>query len=299
MPKTHVARVIPPKASSREYILDQVASVNRLTETGLSGNLLAERPNEILSTTASEQFRAAGYLSLLDPEGRTPEFQRAVILALQAQTGLTRIADIPAEATVGLRLGAGAVDRWVPGLGGDAPSNTIDSYLDGLWATIVARNWQIMEEVAWFPIELTRQPGTRFNKYMYMWAECWQSIFREEAIEVSRIAQTLEATLPRNLEFPDEDYSVLVAYPAINLLLHVITNNSNEFNTALEQALRDHSAYYSHPDRVHTAAALISWPILATVCHAMDNDIPIEVDSEYIPQAMINQNWAYAYEPIY
>ncbi|WP_431956287.1 immunity 49 family protein [Nocardia lijiangensis] len=299
MQRSHVARSNPPKADSRDYVLDQVESMRRLTAEGLSDDLLETRPNLILSDTASEQFRAAGYLSLLDPEGKSHDFQHAVVLALQAQTGLIRIADMPAESTVGVRLGAGTEERWIPGLDGNAPSNTIDAYLSGFWATVVARNNEIMEEIAWFPIELTRQPGARFNSYMYLWAECWQAPFRDEGHDVRRIIRALGATLPENIEFPDDDYGTLVAYPAIDLLRLVAENKPDEFNTKLAEALRDHAAFYSVPDRIHTAPSLISWPLLAVASYAADNGFAIAVESEYLPKALLERHWAAAYEPIY
>ncbi|WUA07936.1 immunity 49 family protein [Nocardia sp. NBC_01377] len=273
--------------------------MNELTERSLSGDSLEKRADTILSGIVADQLRAAGYASLLDTDGRTPEFQRSVVLALQAQTGLIRLSDLPPEGTSGLRLGPGAPDRPIHGIEGNAPSNTIAAYLIGLWLTIISRNSSIMEDMAWYPVDLTAAPTARFNKYMFLWAECWQALFRHRQVEVGRITAAMDATLRRNLEYPDEDYGTLIAYPAMNLLLHLVTRNTAEFNTTLEQALEDHAAFNSTPDRVATAHALVAWPLLAAVCQAADKGIPVEVESDYLPRALIDRDWAAPYEPIY
>ncbi|MEU0112119.1 immunity 49 family protein [Streptomyces sp. NPDC006251] len=76
------------------------------------------------------------------------------------------------------------------------------------------------------------------------------------------------------------------------LLYRVIRRDPAEFNKALTDALRWHKAYWTADlDRATSADGLVALGPLAMACLARDQGITVEVESEYLPKALLGYAW--------
>lgn len=63
------------------------------------------------------------------------------------------------------------------------------------------------------------------------------------------------------------------------------------FNTELADAVRWHKEYWSTGDNALQATGLVALPPLAVACLAYDASSPVEVESEYLPIALLERDW--------
>ncbi|MFC8535345.1 immunity 49 family protein [Streptomyces sp. NPDC057249] len=71
----------------------------------------------------------------------------------------------------------------------------------------------------------------------------------------------------------------------MDLLRRRATGQHAEFNSALEQALRAHKAYWSaDQERSDSCFGWVALAPLAMACLAADADFPIEIESDYLPR---------------
>ncbi|MFJ3187025.1 immunity 49 family protein [Streptomyces halstedii] len=69
-------------------------------------------------------------------------------------------------------------------------------------------------------------------------------------------------------------------------------NDAAGFNEALDDALRWHKKYWTaNEDRTQNVEGVVAIVPPAVACLAKANGIPIEVESEYLPDALLDFAW--------
>ncbi|MGW1658782.1 immunity 49 family protein [Streptomyces atratus] len=69
-------------------------------------------------------------------------------------------------------------------------------------------------------------------------------------------------------------------------------NDAAGFNEALNDALRRHKEYWTaDEDRTQNIEGVVAIAPLAVACLAKANGIPIEVESGYLPSALLDFAW--------
>jgi hypothetical protein len=72
----------------------------------------------------------------------------------------------------------------------------------------------------------------------------------------------------------------------LNLLLQFLQNDVTQFNQA--SALEDHKAFWSVIEtRRRDPYGFIAWPLLAIASLASEFQMPIEVESDYLPPRLL------------
>lgn len=99
-------------------------------------------------------------------------------------------------------------------------------------------------------------------------------------------------TAPEALRHADADLMSQLLYPPMILLYRVIRRDSAEFGTALTDALWQHKVYWTaDEDRATSADGLVTLGPLAMACLARDQDITVDVESDYLPKALLEYAW--------
>jgi hypothetical protein len=71
-----------------------------------------------------------------------------------------------------------------------------------------------------------------------------------------------------------------------------LREDHEKFNEALVDALRWHREYWTADDgRAINSDGLVAFGPLAIACLAHDKGFPIEVESEYLPKALLKFSW--------
>lgn len=92
---------------------------------------------------------------------------------------------------------------------------------------------------------------------------------------------------------PTQTLMSLVLYPPIILFYRYLRGDHAQFNEALVDAIKWHKSYWGagDDDMAIDSDGFVALGPLAIACLARDRGFPIEVDSEYLPKALLNFAW--------
>jgi hypothetical protein len=173
-----------------------------------------------------------------------------------------------------------------------------ESHLNaGTWVTsfylaMICRDNDRLRRLAEVPVSLLRASGAVFDEYIYSWVETVQSFWLGRQDVGDKLVAAVDGTGPEALRYTDADLVSKILYPPMILLYRVIRLDPPEFNHALADALRRHKAYWTaDEDRATSADGLVALGPLAMACLARDQGITVEVESEYVPKALLEYAW--------
>ncbi|QIS17794.1 immunity 49 family protein [Nocardia terpenica] len=182
--------------------------------------------------------------------------------------------------------------RRLPALGPQSfvhPGN----WLAAWWLAIVCRDQARMNRLAEIPVDRLRSPTVHYDEYVYHWVDVLQTYWLERPGLVDKLIATIEATTPEVATETPRDLLDQVLYQPINLFYHFIRKDHAEFDEALADALELHKAYWTATeDRAVSPDGRIALGPLAIACLAHDAGFPIDVESDYLPKAMVQHAWA-------
>ena len=97
----------------------------------------------------------------------------------------------------------------------------------------------------------------------------------------------LKAAEPANLTLMPPDYALNVITPEIEMAFRLADGNAAAFNESLRFAIRCHKAYWSKGTRKRDPIGYFALGPLALSSLAYDTGIAIEVESDYLPIALV------------
>ncbi|MFC8711532.1 immunity 49 family protein [Streptomyces sp. NPDC057197] len=122
------------------------------------------------------------------------------------------------------------------------------------------------------------------------WIETLQTYWLGGQGLVQKLVTAVDATDPQVVADPETVNRLL--YPPMEMFHRFVRGGDREdFNLALAQALQWHKEYWSEESRAAQTSGFVALAPLAVACIAHDAGIPIEVDSEYLPLALLGRNW--------
>ncbi|MGW2181214.1 immunity 49 family protein [Streptomyces sp. NPDC001732] len=90
----------------------------------------------------------------------------------------------------------------------------------------------------------------------------------------------------------DEEPTSKILYPPLELFHRYQRQEAQQFNAALVDALTWHEEYWTTNEaRCLSSDGLVALGPLAIACMAHDADMPIEVEFEYLPMALLKRIW--------
>ncbi|WNF27165.1 immunity 49 family protein [Streptomyces sp. C11-1] len=174
-----------------------------------------------------------------------------------------------------------------------------ETFVDvGHWVTafylaVICRNGQRLTVLCQIPIAKLRESGAVYNKYHYAWIETLQAFWLGREDFSDELVEAASGTQPGSMSTTDQDYVSRITWPPMDLLRWRATGQHDEFNRALEEALRAHKDYWSaDQERADSCYGWVALAPLAMACFALDAGFPIEVDSDYLPKHLLKATWA-------
>jgi hypothetical protein len=223
----------------------------------------------------------AGHLEASDPG--SPQVCDAVRLGAEAMAALFAAATA-GQGQVEVRLGGRTVSAPAAvDLSLVHPGN----WQSGYFLAAIAREADLLEVLCRTPTELLRQSSSKADEYAYLYVDALRAFWRREEQAPALLLQALKATDPEQLQLASADYVLDLVVPQMEVLYRLMDADAAGFNKALEKALELHRGYWKKGDRKNDPEGYISFPLTGLASLAQDSGVPVRVESDYLPPALV------------
>ncbi|WP_327097449.1 immunity 49 family protein [Nocardia vinacea] len=240
-----------------------------------------------------------------DPEAVKFETWEAWVTAMQTGSALFAAATAAEDSTVTVRIKE--QERSLPAIGPEFCVNA-EAWVTSFYLALICRETERLEKLAQVPVSLLRESlgsGAVLLEYIYSWVETLQSFWLGRPDMCDKLVAAVDGTDPQTARFdgPNEEAAPVVGkedkeallkviYPPIILFYRYLQQDHEEFNSALADALRWHKEYWTETeDRAISSGGLVALDLLAIACLAHDAGFPIDIESEYLPTALLKYTW--------
>jgi hypothetical protein len=225
----------------------------------------------------------------IDPDAELFETWEAWVTAMQLGSARFTAATAPVGSTVTCRIQE--KERHLPATG-PQPYVHAGAWINAFFLALICRENERLGELARVPVSLLRESGAMFDEYIYAWVEALQGFWLGRDDVGAKLVAAVDGTGPDSARFADQDLMSSILYPPIILFYRYLRGDHEQFNEALVDALRWHKVYWSaDDDRAINSDGLVALGPLAIACLARDQGFPIEVESEYLPKALLEYAW--------
>lgn len=225
----------------------------------------------------------------VDPDAEEFETWEAWVTAMQLGHARFALAAVPEGRTVTCRI---REKEWDLPATGPQPNVNASSWVKAFYLALICRENERLGELARVPVSLLRESGATFDEYIYSWVETLQRFWLGQDGVGDHLVSAVDGTGPDSARWADQDYMSSILYPPIILFYRYLREDHEKFNEALTDALRWHKEYWTaDDDRAINSDGLVAFGPLAIACLAHDKGFPIEVESEYLPKALLKFSW--------
>lgn len=242
------------------------------------------RPQALSSTLVLAMQRCA-----LDPQAVKFETWEAWVTAMQTGSALFAAATAPAGTRVICRIKE--QERTLPATGPESHLNA-GTWVTSFYLAMICRNNDGLRRLAGVPVPLLRDSGAVFDEYMYSWVEALQSSWLGRQDVGDKLTAAFDGSAPEALQYADADLTSDILYPPMAMFFRAICRDSTKFDQALSDALRWHKDYWTVNEyRATSIDGLVAVGPLAMACLARDLGITVDIESEYLPKALLEYAW--------
>ncbi|WP_328549883.1 immunity 49 family protein [Streptomyces sp. NBC_00366] len=217
----------------------------------------------------------------------------AFVSAMQVGSALFSAAAI-SEGTVECRIADKT--RMIPAVG---PQYYADAgnWINAFWLAAICRESGRMDQLSRLPISLLRASGAEYDAYVYHWVDSLQTYWQEAPGLVDKLVATIDSSYPDVARNTDRELLEKVLYQPINLFHRFLRQDHTGFNEALVEALEHHRQYWTaNAQRADSPEGFVALGPLAIACLAYDSGFPIDVESGYLPRALLHRSWVGEFE---
>ncbi|MFC7990745.1 immunity 49 family protein [Streptomyces pilosus] len=260
----------------------------RLNKHLLKGIDRLEESTAVIDSTFSAATMNLRARCVIDPPADAVETWEAAVNAMQLGSALYAVT-ATSDGTVECRINGKT--RSLPAAG---PLSTASAgtWLTAFWLAVICREPGRMTQLCEVPLERLRAPEGQYDEYIYHWVDTLQTYWLRRPGLVEKLTATLEMSDPAVARIAPRDLLQGVLYPPINLFYHFVRRDVEGFSPALEEALRLHRAYWTLTEERQTDIdGAIALGPLAIACWAYDGQLPVEVESEYLPKHLLQHDW--------
>ncbi|WP_369364677.1 immunity 49 family protein [Streptomyces sp. CG4] len=226
--------------------------------------------------------------------GEFPTWE-AWVTAMQVGCGLFA-AGTAAEGPVPCRVGSTGEVKHLPATG---PQDYLHA---GNWLTsfslaVICRENDRVNQLAQVPVSFLRASGAEFDEYLYAWVETLQNFWFGRQETWDTLTTAINGTAPEAARIAGPELMLKILYPPLELFHRYLRRETEQFNASLVDALTWHKEYWTANEaRSLSGEGLVALAPLAIACMAHDADMPIDVESEYLPRALLKRSWVGEYQ---
>ncbi|OKJ76195.1 immunity 49 family protein [Streptomyces sp. CB02460] len=261
---------------------------NRLSERLVRDIDKLEASTALIDLTYRSALLAFRAHCAINPRASKVETWEATVNAMQVSSALFAASAVN-EGTVECRINRKL--RTIPAAGPMAMADA-GNWLSAFWLAVICRDQERMTQLSEIPLERLRSPEGQYDEYIYHWVDTLQSWWLRRPDLADKLIATIEASDPSVAQIAPRDLMDGILYPPINLFYHYVRQDRDGFTPALADALKLHKAYWTlTEERTADINGSVALGPLAIACLAYDADFPLDVESEYLPQHLLQRSW--------
>ncbi|WP_395103434.1 immunity 49 family protein [Actinomadura sp. SCN-SB] len=233
-----------------------------------------------------------GYRCAADPGAYEAHTWEAATLAMQAGAAIFQVAR-STEGTVECKIYTELVA--IPATGPTHWSNEAN-WLKALFLTMICRERERTDMLCAVPEDLLRasDAGGVPLPYLEHWGRALRTWWRQEPEHYDHLIEAVRQADPDapGLDRDGGEHIALLALPRMKMFKAIVENDEAAFNGALFEALELHRAYWTRDsERAANSTSYIALEPLALACLARELGFTIDVQSAYIPEALLDGRW--------
>jgi hypothetical protein len=238
---------------------------------------------------------AAKWYCLTDPAASEFPTWEAWVTSMQVGSALF-ISGTAAEGPVPCRIGSKGEVKHLPATGPQEYLHAGD-WLTSFYLAAICRENERLNRMAQVPISFLRESGAEFDEYIYAWVETLQNAWFRRPETWDTLVTAVNGTDPETTQVASKELMLKILYPPLELFHRYQRQEAEQFNAALVDALTWHKEYWTANEaRSLSGEGLVALGPLAIACMAYDADMPIEVESEYLPKHLLQRSWVGEYD---
>ncbi|MFF2726516.1 immunity 49 family protein [Streptomyces sp. NPDC058008] len=228
-----------------------------------------------------------------DPDAVKVETWESWLLTMQVHSAVFAAAYTDQE-TVTCKIGQ--EDRQLAATGPQLYLNA-GTWINAFCLALICRETARLDMLARVPMSLLRDCGGELDEYVYSWVATLQSFWLRRDDVSQHLVRAVDLSAPEGARILDAETMGKLKYPPIMMFYRYLRNDTEGFNQALNDALRWHKEYWTaDEDRTQNIEGVVAIAPLAVACLAKADGIPIEVDSGYLPDALLDFAWRGEFE---
>lgn len=170
---------------------------------------------------------------------------------------------------------------------GPTDATHVGNWRIGWWLAHIVRDRVACQQLASTPIDVLRRSSTRGDECQYLFVEALQGFEKRDFDWSTKLQAALGATDPEQVTLSDEEFVLNILVPEMQMLFHFALGDAAEFGASLEFAVERHKKYWSKSSRKQDPDGFLALGPLALASIAFNAGMPIDVESEYVPQDLI------------
>ncbi len=267
------SRVDPAVARSAADGLGPAAAA--YLERARAGSAVDLAAASMFALRHAEAAAAVGETVELPARLRAAAQSAAALFSLARNAGAALDAPVGTDEAVHL---AGAVD---------ASTAHAHAWLQGFWCALAVRDLESLFLLAATPLALLRASPSTGDEHLYRTVEALRAWVTGDPDAGERFVDALEATDPSAATVAGVDYALDVRVPELELVFRLLDGDASGFEASLVKALELHVRYWSAPSRRDDPDAMLALGPLALAAEAHDSALSFDVQSPYIPAAVV------------
>ncbi|MFC9812169.1 immunity 49 family protein [Streptomyces virginiae] len=273
----------------QEYPKDAMAAVVPVMERSLSGSLeTIETSHRTRASALTTSLNVARIRCVGDPEAVLLETWESWLLAMQVHSAVFAAASTD-QASVTCKIRQ--EERQLESTGPQFYLNP-GTWVDAFYLAVICRETDRLDMLARVPVSLLRDCGGVADDYAYAWVETLQSFWLRRDDLRTHLVRAVDLSTPEHARVLDGEEMSKLQYPPIMMLYRFLRKDPAGFNEALADAVRWHKEYWTaDEDRMQNIHGVVAIAPLAIACLAKANGIPVEVETDYLPQALLDFGW--------
>ncbi|MFE0807228.1 immunity 49 family protein [Streptomyces sp. NPDC058794] len=223
-----------------------------------------------------------------DPRAAKAETWDAAVNAMQLGSALFAVTGA-SEGSVQCRINH-KVHR-LPAVGLLASADA-GNWITAFWLAVICREPQRLTRLCEIPLEQLRSSEGQYDEYVYHWVDTLQTYWLRRPGLVEKLTTTLKMSHPEGARIAPRDLLDGVLHPPIHLFSRLVVKDWDGFAAGLMEALKLHKAYWTlTEERSVDINGSIALGPLAIACWAFDGNIPLGVESDYLPKHLVEHSW--------
>ena len=273
----------------QDYQKDEMAAVVPVMEGSLSYSLeKIETSHNSRSGAVMRSLNVTFVRCVGDPTAGRLETWESWLLAMQVHSAVFA-ATAPDRETVTCKIRQ--EERHLATTGPQTYLNA-NTWLNAFYLAVICREAARLDMLAQIPVSLLRDFGGALDEYAYAWVETLQSFWLRRDDLRTHLVRAVDLTAPDQARVVDAEEMSKLRYPPVMMLYRYLRRDAAGFNEALADAVRWHKEYWTaDEDRAQNILGVVALAPLAIACLAKANGIPVEVETEYLPEALLDFAW--------